>query len=204
MTDLKAIKSNDRKIAVERRNQIHAGCPDAGFRLADHIMASAGALGLLGVPKIVSVLWSMGTEIDTGPLLDGLGAAGHRTALPVVVAKAQPLTFRDWRTGEALADGGFGTSIPVPETETVTPDILFVPLLAFDKAVYRLGYGGGFYDRTLEKLRREAAGGVPPLAVGIAFSAQQVDTVPRGPYDQPLNWVATETGLIRIGSDAPR
>lgn len=204
MTDLKTIKSNDRKIAVARRDQFHAACPDAGFRLAEHIMASAGALGLLGAPKTVSVFWSMGAEIDTGPLLDELGAAGHQTALPVVVAKAQPLAFRAWRTGEALADGGFGTSIPVPEAETVTPEILFVPLLTFDRAGYRLGYGGGFYDRTLEKLRREAAGGVPPLAVGIAFSAQQVDTVPRGPYDQPLDWVATETGLIRIGSDAPR
>ncbi|MEX2311979.1 MAG: 5-formyltetrahydrofolate cyclo-ligase [Rhodospirillales bacterium] len=203
MTELKAIKSSARKAAVERRDQYHAACPDAGLRLARHIMASADALGLLDASKTVSVFWSMGAEINTGPLLDALGAAGHRTALPVVVAKAQPLAFRAWHTGEPLADGGFGTSIPVPDAETVTPEILFVPLLSFDSAGYRLGYGGGFYDRTLEKLRREAAGGAQPLAVGIAFSAQQVDTVPRGPYDQPLDWIATETGLMRIRSDAP-
>ncbi len=87
----------------------------------------------------------------------------------MVVAKAQPLTFRAWRTGEALADGGFGTSIPVPEAETVTPDILFVPLLAFDKAGYRLGYGGGFYDRTLEKLRRRGRGRGAAFGCGYCF-----------------------------------
>lgn len=204
MTDLTTLKSMDRKAAMERRDQLHAAYPDAGVRLSGHILASAEALGLLSGHKTASAFWSMGSEIDTAPLLAALGTAGHQTCLPVVVAKAQPLIFRAWRSGEPMADGGFGTSIPPASAMTVIPDILFVPLLSFDRDGYRLGYGGGFYDRTLEKLRLGAAPDAQPLAVGIAFSGQQVDTVPRGPHDQQLDWIATETGLMRITKDASR
>ncbi len=204
MTDLTSLKSQNRKVAAKQRDQYHADCPDAGVRLCGHILSHAGDLGLLSGARTVSAFWSMGSEIDTLPLLQALAAAGHQTALPVVVGKAQPLIFRAWRSGEPLADGGFGTSIPPASAKTVIPDILFVPLLTFDRAGYRLGYGGGFYDRTLEKLRLNAAPDAQPLAVGIAFSGQQVDTVPRGPHDQQLDWVATETGLMRIGHDASR
>jgi len=188
-------KEQDRKDAAIRRASLHKAVPDAGAELAAHVMNSSVEVGLQDGPKTVSVFWSMGSEIDTQPLLQALHGAGHATALPVVAAKAQPLVFRAWAPGDALVDGGFGTSIPSPDAPTVVPDVLFVPLLAFDDDGYRLGYGGGFYDRTLEKLRR-AAGDV--LAIGVAFSGQRVDTVPRGPYDQPLDGVAMENGLIRF------
>lgn len=188
-------KDQERKSASVRRGELYAANPDAGIQLAAHVRDAAEKLGLAGVPKTASVFWSMGAEIDTGPLLKTLHAMGHRTALPVVAKKAAPLIFRAWAPGDALGDGGFGTSIPATNAEEVTPDVLFVPLLAFDDDGYRLGYGGGFYDRTLEKLR---AGSDDVIAIGVAFSGQRVDTVPRGPYDQPLDWIATELGISRF------
>ncbi|MBO6946926.1 MAG: 5-formyltetrahydrofolate cyclo-ligase [Rhodospirillales bacterium] len=188
-------KDHERKSASARRGELHAAHPDGGIRLAAHVRDKAETLGLAGVPKTASVFWSMGNEIDTGPLLKILHTMGHRTALPVVAKKAAPLIFRLWAPGDALADGGFGTSIPAADAEEVTPDVLFVPLLAFDNDGFRLGYGGGFYDRTLEMLR---AGSDDVIAIGVAFSGQRVDTVPRGPHDQPLDWIATELGVSRF------
>jgi 5-formyltetrahydrofolate cyclo-ligase len=189
-------KDQERKSASARRAQLHAENPDAGIRLAGHVRDAAKQLGLAGVPKTASVFWSMGTEIDTGPLLKTLHAMGHRTALPVVEKNGVPLVFRAWAPGEALVDGGFGTSIPNKDAEQVTPDVVFVPLLALDNEGFRLGYGGGFYDRTLEMLR---AGADDVIAIGVAFSGQRVDTVPRGPHDQPVDWIATEQGVSKFG-----
>ena len=195
MNEPSVLKDKQRQLASKHRKAMHAANADAGRKLAGHVMAGAGGLGLDGAPRTVSVFWAMGTEIDTVPLLTVLHAAGHCTALPVVAARARPLIFKQWAPGDTLVDGGFGTSIPSPEAETVTPEVLFVPLLSFDDDGYRLGYGGGFYDRTLEMLRAENPNVV---AIGVAFSAQQVDTVPRGPHDQPLDGIATEVGLRRF------
>lgn len=166
-----------------------------GQWLAAGVAAAAADLGLARGPRRVSAVWSMGTEIDTRPLVDWLLAAGHELLLPVVAAKATPLVFRRWCHGEPLVPGGFGTSIPAPEAPEMAPEILFVPLLSFDDDGYRLGYGGGFYDRTLEALR--AAGDV--VAVGIGYAAQRVDRVLRGPHDQRLDWLATDEGVRRVG-----
>jgi 5-formyltetrahydrofolate cyclo-ligase len=196
MSDTAIQKDQQRRAAATRRKALFGAVPDAGERLASHVISQAAALDLDAAPKVVSVFWSMGSEIDTRPLLSLLHAAKHITALPVVAAKASPLVFRRWAPGDALVDGGFGTSIPSPDAETVQPQILFVPLLAFDDSGLRLGYGGGFYDRTLEKLRA-----LDPAvrAVGVAFSGQRVDTVPREPYDQPLDGMVTEAGLTMYG-----
>jgi 5-formyltetrahydrofolate cyclo-ligase len=132
----------------------------------------------------------MGVEIDVKPLLAQLHASGHPVGLPVVVKKGEPLVFRQWHPGMALVSGGFGTEVPPPVAPEVTPRVLIVPLLAFDGEGYRLGYGGGFYDRTLDKLRTGSA--ADPLAVGVAYSAQHVARVPRDDFDQPLDWIATE------------
>lgn len=188
-------KNQERKAAATRRAALHAQTPDGGAALAAHVIADAASLGLDATSRIVSVFWSMGSEIDTGPLLSALREAGHMTGLPVVAAKAQPLVFRAWVPGDDLVDGGFGTSVPPADCQEVLPDVLFVPLLSFDGDGYRLGYGGGFYDRTLEKLRALNAG---VIAIGVAFSGQRVDTVPRGPHDQPLDGIATEAGLMRF------
>lgn len=194
MSDLDTQKAEARKVAIACRDRAFAALPEAGLDLACHVMAHADALGLSTAKRTASLFWPMGAEIDMRPLLEDLHRAGHVTVLPVVVKRATPLAFRAWSPGDSLVDGGFGTSIPASGAAECAPDILFVPLLAFDDAGFRLGYGGGFYDRTIEKLR----GSGDPICVGVAFSAQRVDTVPRGPYDERLDWIATETGLVRV------
>lgn len=195
MTDLDTQKSDLRKVAQKRRKQAHGVAPNAGDALARHVMASAAALGLEGGPRVVSAYWPMGTEIDVRVLMRALAELGHIIALPVVTAPATPLTFRKWQDGDVLADGGFGTSIPSETMPTLTPDILIVPMLAFDDTGYRLGYGGGFYDRTLQKLR-DSAVGKRPFALGAAFAGQRLDRTPRGPHDQRLGAIATELGIL--------
>jgi 5-formyltetrahydrofolate cyclo-ligase len=142
---------------------------------------------------VVSGYWPLGDELDPRPLMAALAGRGHRLALPAIVAAGQPLIFRAWREGEPLIPAGFGTREPGPEAGVLRPDLLLVPLLAFDAQGFRLGYGGGFYDRSLAILR--AAGDI--LAVGLAYAAQQVAAVPREPTDQPLDLVVTERGVIR-------
>lgn len=186
------IKKHARSEAATIRKQAEAENPNAGEQLRDQIVANAIQLGL-SLPYHVSAFLPIGSEIDTLPTMRALTDLGHITALPVVVGKGQPLIFRKWFVGEELMPGSFGTSEPLPSEPEIIPEILLVPLLAFDSEGYRLGYGGGFYDRTIEKLEREAR----VTTVGVAFSAQRIDTVPRDEYDRPLQWIATEKQLIR-------
>jgi 5-formyltetrahydrofolate cyclo-ligase len=161
--------------------------------------AKAASLFLAGITvapgSIVSAFWPMGDEIDPRPLMERLHARGIAIGLPVVVAKGAPLLFRRWQPGTRLVPGGFKTEVPSPEEPELVPDLLIVPLLAFDRLGYRLGYGGGFYDRTLAKLR--GAGGAV-TAVGFAYSGQEVETVPQADYDQRLDWLANERSLHRV------
>jgi 5-formyltetrahydrofolate cyclo-ligase len=138
---------------------------------------------------IIGGFWPMGSEIDTRPLLDALHARGHVITLPVTPPRGQPLMFRPWSPGAAMARGPAGTQHPA-EGEAVLPGWLIVPLLAFDRAGGRLGYGGGYYDRTLGLLRGATA-------IGVAFAAQEIAQVPTGPHDIRLAAIATERGLIR-------
>jgi 5-formyltetrahydrofolate cyclo-ligase len=141
-----------------------------------------------GTPAIVSGFWPMAEELDIRPLMMELLDRGCELALPVVVAKKQPLIFRAWRPGDALEAGVFGTLHPSPQSKVVEPDALIVPLLAVDEEGWRLGYGGGFYDRTLEGLRARKS----ITAVGVGFNAQIVPEVPHGPDDQRLDWLLTD------------
>jgi 5-formyltetrahydrofolate cyclo-ligase len=138
----------------------------------------------------VAGYWPMGTEIDPRPALERLAAEGP-VGLPVA-AKGRPLAFRLWRPGEPLVPGGFGTSVPEAVAPMV-PEVLIVPLLAFDGRGHRLGYGGGHYDRTLAALRARG----PVLAVGFAYAAQRVEALPVEPTDAPLDLVVTEAGVLR-------
>lgn len=201
MTDLDTQKSELRKAAQKVRKHAHDDAPDAGAALARHVIAATASLGLDDGPRVISAYWPMGTEIDVRPLMAALADLGHTIALPVVTAPATPLTFRRWQAGDALADGGFGTSIPHDTSPELTPDMLIVPLLAYDDTGYRLGYGGGFYDRTLEKLRA-ASDAHTPFALGVAFAGQRLDRAPRGPHDQPLNAIATELGIFMTSDSA--
>jgi 5-formyltetrahydrofolate cyclo-ligase len=134
----------------------------------------------------------VGDEIDPLPLLQRLRAAGAIVALPVVVAKDQPLEFRRWPLTKKPPPGAHGIPAPGPDAPLAVPEILLVPLLAFDGLRRRLGSGLGYYDRTLARLRA----GAKVLAVGFAFAAQRDESLPHGPDDQVLDWVVTETEVF--------
>ena len=116
--------------------------------------------------------------------------------LPVVVAEHEPLIFRAWQPGDPLVEGAFGIPVPLPSQPQIEPDVLLVPLLAFDERGYRIGYGGGYYDRTLTQLKRSG----DPLAVGLAFDEQQVPQVPIEETDIALDAVITPTRTIAVVS----
>jgi 5-formyltetrahydrofolate cyclo-ligase len=138
----------------------------------------------------------MGAELDPGPLAVRLRAAGAAIASPVVTATAAPLVFR-LHTDDEPARDLLGLAVPPPTAPEVTPDVVIIPLLAFDRSGARLGQGGGYYDRTLARLR--AAG--PVLAVGLAYAAQQVDQIPTEAFDQRLDGVLTETAYLEFNGD---
>ncbi len=144
----------------------------------------------------LSAYWPLRDELDPRPILSALAARGQRLCLPVVVEPGAALVFRGWRPDTALEPAAFGTQVPGPDCPVLEPDVLLVPLLAFDRRGHRLGYGGGFYDRTLAGLRACR----PVLAIGLAFAAQEVDEVPVEAGDQPLDRIVTEREVIAPGS----
>ena len=186
-------KKAARKVAAERRNAAFAADPNAGERLAERVIEQAAALGI-GPGVAISAYWPMREEMDVRPLMHGLAQRGCAVALPVVMGKGKPLVFRRWRPGMVLRSGTFGLSEPDGREPEVTPGIVFAPLLAFDRLGNRIGWGAGFYDRTLATLR--ALG--PVAAVGVAYAAQELAEVPAGAHDQPLDWIATEREVTRF------
>lgn len=180
------VKSELRAQALAAR----AAVPDREARqavltrqLASFLAGHAGAT--------VAGYWPMRGEADPRPAM--LGHDGP-LCLPVVLAPATPLIFRRWREGDPLEGGGLGTWHPPDSAEALRPDVVIVPLAGFDAAGGRLGYGGGFYDRTLEVLR--GSGSV--VAAGLAFDAQEVGLIPVEVTDQPLDLIVTESGLRRL------
>lgn len=147
-------------------------------------------------PGPVAGYWPIGTELDIRPVLAHVIAGGGTALLPASGPKGTPLQFRIWNPERALISGLYGIFEPDPDQPIMDPFALLVPLLAFDRKGYRLGYGGGYYDRTLEVLRRK--GGV--IAIGVGFAAQEVPEVPHDRCDQRLDWIVTERGAVRIGN----
>ena len=145
--------------------------------------------------QIVSAFHPYLSEISTLELLAKLVAEGWTTALPIVSGKELPLIFRRWVPGDALISGLWGIQIPAASAPEVVPEMLLVPMLAFDRKGYRLGYGGGFYDRTLAKLRALKK----VTAIGLAYAGQEVDAVPHDAHDQPLDWIMTERETFKCG-----
>jgi 5-formyltetrahydrofolate cyclo-ligase len=166
----------------------------SGLEEAERRAAAEGLLAMLRqerpfeTPAVVSGFWPINEEIDIRPLMIELHNQGCQLALPVVQGKGRPLLFRAWRPGDSLEAGVFGTLQPSARRETLEPEALLVPLLACDKDGWRLGYGGGFYDRTLAGLRAKHK----VTAVGVAFNAQLIPDVPHGPDDQRLDWLLTD------------
>jgi 5-formyltetrahydrofolate cyclo-ligase len=154
-------------------------------RLRPLIDQRTGALG---------VYWPFRAEFDPRGIIDWAVAAGRSVALPVVVDKRGPLEYRAWRPGEPLVDGVW--NIPVPaKRDIVVPAIVLAPLVGFDAACYRLGYGGGYFDRTLAALRPKA------LAIGVGFAAQEIATIHPQPFDVPMDLIVTEAATRRRASD---
>jgi 5,10-methenyltetrahydrofolate synthetase len=153
----------------------------------------AGYASALALPEgaAVSGYAAMGDEADPKALLMALSALGHPIALPRMTGKAQALCFHRWQEGDALRAHAFGVLEPLETAPQIEPDIVLVPLLAFDRAGYRLGYGGGFYDRTLAALRAQK----PVKAIGIAYAGQETAAVPHDDHDQRLDGVLTEDGF---------
>ncbi len=150
-------------------------------------------LGPRPAQATVSGFASLADEFQLWALLRRLDGEGVPLALPVLAGKGQPLLFRAWRPGDLTSAGVWGIAEPKPDKPLLEPDILLVPLLAFDHQGWRLGYGGGFYDRTLRRLRARK----PIVAIGIGFDEQCVDAVPHLDYDERLDWVLTPSGPVR-------
>lgn len=159
----------------------------AAEALAGH---GLGFLPPLQPHAVVSAFAPMADELRIWPLLRRLAGDGVRLALPVMQGKGNPLLFRAWTPGDAMDSGVWGIAEPKADKPALDPDILLMPLLAFDRQGWRLGYGGGFYDRTLQGLRARK----PALAVGLGYDEQEVEAVPRLDYDQRLDWVLTPSG----------
>lgn len=190
-TDISDAKRGLRAEATAaRRTAAHADDGTAGARLAERLAAAA----IVPRAATVSGFWPIGDEIDVMPALRALAAAGHTVALPVVTGRGRPLLFRVWREGDAMQSGPFGIHEPLESAPSIDPDVVLVPLLAFDRAGFRVGYGGGYYDRSLAALRARAL----VVAVGIAWSAQEIAAVPHDARDEPLDWVVTEREAIRV------
>lgn len=142
---------------------------------------------------VVAGYWPLRDEFDPRPLLELLSGRGAALALPVVDGDCGRLVFRQWRPGAVLCPAGHGTMGPEPGTAEVLPDVLIVPFLAFDRRGFRLGYGGGYYDRTLAALRAQ---GKCKAAIGLGFSVQRVPQVPVTADDARLDAIVTEEAVI--------
>lgn len=185
------MKSELREQAKAKRTELARSIGSVGAAIARNALArvpfTAGAS--------ISAYAPVGGEADPMPLFEALAARGHPTGLPVTPRERTPLLFRSWWPEDELVPARFGLREPLPSAPEFEPDILLVPLLAFDKAGHRLGYGAGYYDRTLRALRARR----PTLAIGIAYAGQEVGALPAEPHDEKLDWVVTEREARQFG-----
>src|SRR4051794_23487829 len=177
-----SLKAELRRAALRRR----AGLPES---LRKHFSARLTredvALAARHRAAAVSAFYPIGDEPDTLALLDALAGEGRATALPITGARGAPLVFRRWRPGDPTVAGQMRIPEPTREASEIEPDLLFVPLAAFDRRGHRIGYGAGHYDCTLARLKARK----PIVAVGVAYGACEVDAVPDEPHDQPLDYI---------------
>jgi len=182
--DIRLLKFELRRQMKKMRAAAFAQNKEASFQLRDQFLKALS----FPVANIIGSYQAQGSEIDPSPLADALREKGHLFALPVIAHKDEPLSFRNYAIGDPLVPNSYGIGEPGPAALTVEPDILFVPLLAFNRQGSRLGTGAGYYDRTLKALRAKKS----IFAIGLAFSCQEVDTIPIENHDAPLDRIATE------------
>ena len=191
MSTLAEPKALLRRSALNRRRALDAS---THATLSARLTAEGLALALRWRPKIVSAFYPILDEPDTLAMMAALAAEGFVTALPITVSRHAPLTFRRWRPGDPTLAGEKNIPEPTPAAETVDPDLLFVPLAAFDRRGHRIGYGAGHYDRTLSLLRAMK----PIHAVGVAYSCAEVAAIPDEAHDEMLDFILTEKELIDV------
>ncbi|WP_231701104.1 5-formyltetrahydrofolate cyclo-ligase [Aliiruegeria sabulilitoris] len=177
------MKKEARQHAFALRKPAHAAYRAAASQaLCDHLAGTAG--------RVIAGYLPIRTEADPLPAMEALCTA-NRIAVPIVIGPGMPLVFREWKPGCRLEEGAFGVMVPTGGEELI-PDLVIAPLVAFDRELFRLGYGGGFYDRTLERLRRRGK----VEALGFAYSAQYLEKLPLEATDQRLDGVLTEKGVF--------
>jgi len=188
--DIAAEKKRLRALALGRRAGMGAGVREAASRVAaGHALAALGPVA----GRTVAAFAPFRDEIDTAPLTTALRRAGARLALPVIVGRGHPLIFRLWDAAASLTPAGaYGIPEPGPEAPEVIPDVVLVPLAAFDRRGYRIGYGAGFYDRTLHLLRQNNT----ILTLGFAFACQEVEAVPIESHDEAVDMMITESAAL--------
>jgi 5-formyltetrahydrofolate cyclo-ligase len=180
-------KTQLRAAAFETRDALP---PEMRAQAAETIAARAFPVAVAG--KIVSGFMPLKSEINPLPLMRVLAAAGARLALPAIAGRGKPLIMRAYAFGDEFARGQWGIREPKPEAGEVAPDVLLVPLSVFDRAGHRIGYGAGYYDMTIRRLRAMK----PVTAIGLAFAAQEISHVPATPRDERLDLVLTEREVI--------
>lgn len=178
-------KAQARKAAYAARKIAHGQGHDAAAN------AALLELSIVQAAPVIAGYMPIRTEISPLAAMTALHQAGRQIAVPVIIAPGEALAFHRWTPDCALFDGPFGAQVPATP-EPLIPDLLITPMVAFDAERTRLGYGGGFYDRSLTQLRQEK----PAHAIGFAYAAQQLPTLPKGQYDVPLDQIVTENGLL--------
>jgi 5-formyltetrahydrofolate cyclo-ligase len=191
MTDTVSLVPSPRKAALRAEALVRRDALELDDRLIwdEAIVARALALPVF-TQGPVSAYWPMRSEADPRPILEALHERGLPLCLPAIVEKR--MLFRRWAPWEPIVPGGFGTLVPSPEEPEVKPAILIVPLAAFDRRGYRIGYGKGYYDRAISEIE-------PIATVGIAYAAQEIEAVPAEAHDRRLDWVVTQDETIRCG-----
>ena len=179
-------KAEARKRAISARKLAHAA--GLGERMTAALLEEIGP----GEGRVIAGYMPIRTEADPRPAMAEL-CRMNRLCVPVIEGAGLPLKFREWTPGAPMVEGAFGAAIPA-EGDWLTPEIVIVPLVAFDARLNRLGYGGGFYDRTLEGLRAQAT----MRAIGLAYGAQELPELPLEPTDQPLDAIVTEAGRLAV------
>ena len=188
LPDAVARKAALRAEALAKRDALAAD-----FRAEAAETIAAGAFPVALRPgTIVSSYMPIRSELSPLPLLKRLAESGAELALPTIAGRGRPLVMRAWAWGGPLVRGQWGIREPSADAPEVEPDILLVPLAAFDRRRYRVGYGAGYYDMTLAALRAKKS----IVAVGLGFAAQEVEAVPAMPYDERLDFVLTEGGVV--------
>ncbi len=182
-------KATQRGQALKRRNALSEA---ERARLSEAIAERAGDIMVSLLPDCVALYRPIGSECETRAIMVKATSTGAEVALPAIIDKTTIL-FRRFMPGDTLVAGGFGTTFPSARAPTVEPDVIVLPVVAFDRNGTRLGYGRGFYDRAIA---RQRAAGRSPKLIGIAFSVQEVEGIPQEPHDVRLDWIVTDKEVL--------